>query len=108
MQITLQRALVAVIPLLFAGFCAYGNSGPYGKLPLSFEPNLGQTTGDVQWLARGADYTLFLSGHDAVLEMGHVSLTPAAAGGRCARDAAVVSSTGIWESSITSERRSGG
>jgi hypothetical protein len=27
----------------------------YGKLPLSFEPNLGQTAKDVQWLARGPE-----------------------------------------------------
>jgi len=41
----------------------------YDKLPLSFEPNVGQTSGQVQWLARGPEYTLFLSGHDAVLEL---------------------------------------
>jgi hypothetical protein len=26
----------------------------FGKLPLSFEPNIGQTTKDVLWLARGS------------------------------------------------------
>src|ERR1700761_3071912 len=41
----------------------------YDKLPLSFEPNVGQTSNKVQWLARGPEYTLFLSGHDAVLEL---------------------------------------
>ena len=41
----------------------------YGKLPLSFEPNLGQTSKQVQWLAHGPAYTLFLAGHDAVLEL---------------------------------------
>jgi len=41
----------------------------YGQLPLSFEPNLGQTSSQVQWLARGPEYTLFLAGHDAVLEL---------------------------------------
>src|SRR5580700_3569476 len=50
----------------------------YGRLPLSFEPNRGQTSGQVQWLARGPEYTLFLSGHDAVLEMNRV--TPASFG----------------------------
>jgi len=44
----------------------------YGKLPLSFEPNLGQTSGNVQWLARGPEYTLFLAGDDAVLEMNKI------------------------------------
>jgi hypothetical protein len=33
----------------------------YGKLPLSFEPNHGQTDARVQFLARGAGYTIFLS-----------------------------------------------
>jgi hypothetical protein len=45
----------------------------YGKLPLSFEPNLGQTAKEVQWLARGPEYTLFLSGHDAVLELNTIT-----------------------------------
>ncbi|MHB1840266.1 MAG: DUF7948 domain-containing protein, partial [Acidobacteriaceae bacterium] len=45
----------------------------YGKLPLSFEPNMGQTSKEVQWLARGPEYTLFLAGHDAVLEMNKVT-----------------------------------
>lgn len=45
----------------------------YGKLPLSFEPNLGQTAKEVQWLARGPQYTLFLAGHDAVLELNKIT-----------------------------------
>jgi hypothetical protein len=47
----------------------------YGQLPLSFEPNRGQTSSNVQWLARGPEYTLFLAGNDAVLEMNKI--TPA-------------------------------
>ncbi|MGH8397330.1 MAG: Ig-like domain repeat protein [Gammaproteobacteria bacterium] len=50
----------------------------YGKLALSFQPNLGQTSKQVQWLARGSDYTLFLAGNDAVLEM--YRITPAKPG----------------------------
>jgi hypothetical protein len=45
----------------------------YGKLPLSFEPNQGQTAKAVQWLSRGPEYTLFLAGHDAVLELSSIS-----------------------------------
>ena len=45
----------------------------YGQLPLSFEPNRGQTSGQVQWLARGPEYTLYLSGNDAVLQMNQIS-----------------------------------
>jgi sugar lactone lactonase YvrE len=45
----------------------------YGKVPLSFEPNRGQTDGRVQWVARGPEYALFLSGHDAVLELNSIA-----------------------------------
>ncbi len=40
----------------------------YGKLPLAFEANQGQTDGQVKFLSRGAGYTLFLTGGGAVLE----------------------------------------
>ena len=33
----------------------------YGKLPLRFEPNRGQTDARVQFVSRGAGYTIFLS-----------------------------------------------
>jgi hypothetical protein len=36
-------------------------SAAYGKLPISFEANNGQTDPSVQFLARGAGYTLFLT-----------------------------------------------
>jgi hypothetical protein len=52
-------------------------------VPLSFEPNLGQvnqgqvnegqTSDNVQWVARGPEYALFLSGHDAVLELNSIA-----------------------------------
>jgi hypothetical protein len=38
----------------------------YGQLPLSFEANLGQTDEQVQFLARGQGYTLFLTAREAV------------------------------------------
>ena len=34
----------------------------YGKLPLQFEPNLGQTDSQVKFMARGQGYALFLTG----------------------------------------------
>lgn len=34
----------------------------YGKLPLSFEANLGQVDSGVKFLSRGSGYTLFLAG----------------------------------------------
>src|SRR5262245_29558518 len=39
----------------------------FGRLPLSFEPNAGQSDAAVQFLARGPGYTLFLTGAEAVL-----------------------------------------
>ncbi len=44
-------------------------SALYGKLPISFEVNQGQTDGSVQFLARGAGYTLFLTPGEAVLSL---------------------------------------
>ncbi len=42
-------------------------SANYGKLPLGFERNAGQTDARVQWLARSAGYTFFLTSTEAVL-----------------------------------------
>jgi hypothetical protein len=39
----------------------------YGKLPLVFETNQGQTNPQVKFLSRGAGYTLFLTSTEAVL-----------------------------------------
>jgi len=39
----------------------------YGKLPLSFEPNTGQTNPAVKFLSRGRGYTLWLTSDEAVL-----------------------------------------
>lgn len=39
----------------------------YGKLPLSFEVNQGQTDPQVKFLSRGRGYTLFLAANEAVL-----------------------------------------
>ena len=42
----------------------------YGKLPLSFEANTGQTDERVKFLSRGSGYTLFLTSNEAVLALG--------------------------------------
>jgi hypothetical protein len=42
-------------------------SETYGKLPLHFEANHGQTHGDVRFLARGPGYSLYLTASEAVL-----------------------------------------
>jgi hypothetical protein len=44
-------------------------SEDYGKLPLSFEVNRGQTDGEVKFLARGQGYTLFLTSTEAVFQL---------------------------------------
>ena len=41
----------------------------YGKLPLRFEPNQGQTDGRVRFLSRGSGYLLFLTPDEAVLTL---------------------------------------
>ena len=52
----------------------------YGRLPLSFEANRGQTNRQVEFLSRGPGYTLFLTrSGEAVRIGGAVDLTPRAA-----------------------------
>src|SRR6266404_2097491 len=41
----------------------------YGKLPLRFEPNVGQTSGQVQYFSRGRGYTVFLTREEVVLAL---------------------------------------
>jgi hypothetical protein len=41
----------------------------YGKIPLSFEANQGQTDPQVQFLSRGSGYSLFLSPDEVVLNL---------------------------------------
>ncbi len=45
----------------------------YGKLPLSFEVNRGQTDAKVEFLSRGSGYTLFLTGDAAVFSLTRIS-----------------------------------
>ena len=44
-------------------------SANYGKLPLAFELNRGQTDARVKFLSRGRGYSLFLTGDEAVLSL---------------------------------------
>ena len=41
----------------------------YGKLPMSFEPNVGQTDDSVRFMARGHGYSLFLTKDSATLSL---------------------------------------
>ena len=42
----------------------------YGRLPLTFEPNLGQTDGQVRFLARGGGMTAFFTDTETVMVLG--------------------------------------
>ena len=49
----------------------------YGKLPLSFEQNSGQTDPRVRFLAHGGGYTLFLTDREATLRLDFIDKTSA-------------------------------
>ncbi len=46
------------------------SSRAYGDLPISFQPNRGQSDGAVRFLSTGAGYGLFLTNRRAVLDLG--------------------------------------
>src|SRR5262245_17190551 len=48
----------------------------YGKLPLSFEPNQGQTDPAVKFLTRAGSYQLFLAAGEAILRLPQIKETP--------------------------------
>ena len=57
----------------------------YGKLPMSFEANMGQADPSVKFLARGRGYGLMLTGSEAVLVLQPGSKAMAAKGQELAR-----------------------
>ena len=66
----------------------------YGQLPLNFEVNQGQTDGKVDFLARGAGYSLFLTDAGAVFNLQQAS-APAASSAEAAPVASGASGTVI-------------
>ena len=48
----------------------------YGKLPLIFESNQGQSDKQVRFLSRGEGYTLFLTGDEAVMSLRQAPVRP--------------------------------
>ena len=51
----------------------------YGKLPLRFEENIGQTSREVRYVAHGGKYELFLTAQEAVMALrpsGHLDFSP--------------------------------
>src|SRR5437867_2121639 len=65
------RTLILGLSLaLFASFASAATTiEAYGNVPLSFEPNRGQTKHQVKFLSRGSGYTLFLTSNEAVLTL---------------------------------------
>ncbi|MGO9275551.1 MAG: SBBP repeat-containing protein [Terriglobia bacterium] len=67
--------LMASVPVtslfLICGAAAASNrvAAQYGKIPLSFEANQGQTDSHVQFLSRGSGYSLFLTPDEVVLNL---------------------------------------
>src|SRR5437667_73833 len=68
-----SRGMLVLFPFL-VGFACPATAAPearvsetYGKLPLHFEANRGQTHEDVRFLARGAGYSLYLTAGEGVL-----------------------------------------
>src|SRR5215212_3658889 len=49
----------------------------YGKLPLRFEPNMGQSDKQVNFLSRGNGYTVFLTPAEAVFSLRRAEKTKA-------------------------------
>src|SRR6266851_10157711 len=75
--------LLAGFALPAAGAIDARVSESYGKLPLHFEANRGQTDKDVRFLSRGLGYSLYLTAGEAVL----VLSKPHAHSGQAPRDA---------------------
>jgi len=85
--IPFRRALVLFTSILGSTLPAVAStnasvSESYGKLPLQFEANRGQTHKDVRFLSRGPGYSLYLTADEAVL----VLSTPTPDTPRNARD----------------------
>ena len=73
-------AVAAILPVLgFAGPrpLVEHSKADHLTVPLSFEPNQGQTAAAVQFLSRGSGYALFLKPGEVVLNLGRRQPAPA-------------------------------
>ena len=74
-----RERLVTLSAGLWLSLICAGSAGAkapdYGKLPLGFEANAGQTDGQVKFLARGPGYSVFLTGNAAVLSLQNTANT---------------------------------
>lgn len=55
------------IILMIAGMAPVAPSVKWSEVPLSFEPNMGQASGDVRYLARDSNYALYLACGETLL-----------------------------------------
>jgi hypothetical protein len=69
--------------------------GRYAQLPLSFEPNLGQTDPRVAFVARSTDYNVFLTASEAVIAGKSSVVRMKLAGARSSRPVPLERQTGI-------------
>lgn len=60
-----SRSAASVAPPLDSSLVQARVAAEYGKLPLSFEENLGQSDPRVKFMARGSGYTVFLTDDDS-------------------------------------------
>ncbi len=67
----------------------------YGKLPLSFEDNQGQTAEQVRFLSRGRSYSLFLTSTEAVLILISPQNAPSAQGDTSTSSCAASASSAV-------------
>ncbi|MGH9690431.1 MAG: beta strand repeat-containing protein [Candidatus Acidiferrales bacterium] len=61
----------------------------YGKLPLAFEKNIGQSNPQVQYLSHGQGYEIFLTPQEAVLSLRHAKAIGVSPSNRIAYERAV-------------------
>src|SRR5438132_6814518 len=61
-----MRGVVIFLSFVVSSAAQQPSLRDYGRLPLSFEPNQGQTDARVRYLARVPGYTLFIAADEAV------------------------------------------
>ena len=64
-----QHNVSGLMPRVQKANSVAGAAESYGRLPLTFEVNQGQTDSHVKFLAQGPGYTLFLTSNEALLAL---------------------------------------
>ncbi len=68
-RLVARRPPAAATPAAVSEPQQIGAADAFGRLPMAFEINEGQTDPSVQFLARGSGYAVFLTPHEAVLAL---------------------------------------